>query len=219
MHRGGGWRRVHRGGGWRRVHRGGGWRRVHRGDGWRRAQWTLKVHGEPADRGPSAGVWWVLARNGDYHRGAVCSHPAALHDPEGARDGGLPGEAEEAHPRREGEAKTGSLSSGWNLYTHIIRSTVRRDSWSWKWMSSTPSRHCSWPHTMPVVSPQGVSFEDFKEFGQFLNNLDDMALAMKMYTYTDKPISQGDTPPWHTSSSSSAVIIIIIIIIIIIYSQ
>lgn len=38
----------------------------------------------------------------------------------------------------------------------------------------------------------GISFKDFKEFGQFLNNLDDFAIAMRMYTFADQPISEGE---------------------------
>ena len=36
----------------------------------------------------------------------------------------------------------------------------------------------------------GVTFEEFKNFCMFLNNLDDFQIAMKMYTLADKPISQ-----------------------------
>lgn len=39
---------------------------------------------------------------------------------------------------------------------------------------------------------QGISFKDFKDFCQFLNSLDDFAIAMRMYTYADKPISEGE---------------------------
>ena len=38
---------------------------------------------------------------------------------------------------------------------------------------------------------QGITFADFKEFCQFLNNLDDFALAMRIYTYANQPISEG----------------------------
>ena len=40
-------------------------------------------------------------------------------------------------------------------------------------------------------SVQGISLEDFRQFCQFLNNLDDFALTMKMYTYAQKSVSQG----------------------------
>jgi len=43
-----------------------------------------------------------------------------------------------------------------------------------------------------VPDVQGISFKDFKEFCQFLNNLDDFALAMRMYTFADQPISEED---------------------------
>jgi len=38
---------------------------------------------------------------------------------------------------------------------------------------------------------QGITFADFKEFCQFLNSLDDFALAMRIYTYASQPISEG----------------------------
>lgn len=38
----------------------------------------------------------------------------------------------------------------------------------------------------------GVTFEEFKNFCMFLNNLDDFQIAMKMYTLADKPISQDE---------------------------
>jgi len=39
---------------------------------------------------------------------------------------------------------------------------------------------------------QGITFGDFKEFCQFLNNLDDFALAMRIYTYASQPISESE---------------------------
>ena len=42
------------------------------------------------------------------------------------------------------------------------------------------------------VTTQGISFNEFKKFCQFLNNLDDFAIAMKMYTYAQQPVSQGE---------------------------
>ncbi len=38
---------------------------------------------------------------------------------------------------------------------------------------------------------QGIVFADFKSFGQFLNSLDDFAVALKMYNFADQPVSQG----------------------------
>jgi len=38
---------------------------------------------------------------------------------------------------------------------------------------------------------QGITFSEFKDFCQFLNNLDDFALAMRIYTYANQPISEG----------------------------
>ena len=37
---------------------------------------------------------------------------------------------------------------------------------------------------------KGITFDEFKDFCVFLNNLDDFQIAMRMYTMADKPISQ-----------------------------
>jgi len=37
----------------------------------------------------------------------------------------------------------------------------------------------------------GITFEEFRRFYQFLNNLDDFSIAMRMYTLADHPISKG----------------------------
>jgi Ca2+-binding EF-hand superfamily protein len=39
---------------------------------------------------------------------------------------------------------------------------------------------------------QGITFDEFRAFCQFLNNLDDFNVAMKMYTLADRPISQDE---------------------------
>jgi len=39
---------------------------------------------------------------------------------------------------------------------------------------------------------QGITFVEFKAFCQFLNNLDDFNVAMRMYTLADRPISQEE---------------------------
>lgn len=39
--------------------------------------------------------------------------------------------------------------------------------------------------------PPGISFDEFKVFCQFLNNLEDFTIAMRMYTLADHPISKG----------------------------
>jgi len=39
---------------------------------------------------------------------------------------------------------------------------------------------------------KGITFEDFNDFGKFLNNLDDFQIAMRMYTLADKPISPDE---------------------------
>lgn len=44
-----------------------------------------------------------------------------------------------------------------------------------------------------VKHGKGVSFKEFKDFCQFLNNLDDFSIAMRMYTLSDQAISKG----WH----------------------
>ncbi|KAK2580236.1 hypothetical protein KPH14_012492 [Odynerus spinipes] len=38
----------------------------------------------------------------------------------------------------------------------------------------------------------GITFEEFRRFYQFLNNLDDFAIAMQMYTLADHPISKDE---------------------------
>ncbi|XP_014255724.1 calcium uptake protein 3, mitochondrial, partial [Cimex lectularius] len=43
-----------------------------------------------------------------------------------------------------------------------------------------------------LKSMPGISFEEFKVFFQFLNNLEDFAIAMKMYTLADHPISKEE---------------------------
>ena len=37
---------------------------------------------------------------------------------------------------------------------------------------------------------KGITFEEFRDFCLFLNNLDDFQIAMRMYTMAEKPISQ-----------------------------
>jgi len=39
---------------------------------------------------------------------------------------------------------------------------------------------------------QGITFLEFRSFCQFLNNLDDFNVAMRMYTLADRPISQEE---------------------------
>ncbi|XP_037941308.1 calcium uptake protein 3, mitochondrial-like isoform X2 [Teleopsis dalmanni] len=39
---------------------------------------------------------------------------------------------------------------------------------------------------------QGITFEEFRDFCRFLNNLDDFAIAMRMYTLADRAISKND---------------------------
>ncbi|XP_068619503.1 calcium uptake protein 3, mitochondrial isoform X2 [Battus philenor] len=43
-----------------------------------------------------------------------------------------------------------------------------------------------------VHDERGVTFEEFKTFCQFLNNLEDFTIAMRMYTLADHPISKDE---------------------------
>ncbi|CAL1533519.1 unnamed protein product [Lymnaea stagnalis] len=43
-----------------------------------------------------------------------------------------------------------------------------------------------------MPSEKGITFDEFKKFCQFLNNLDDFAIAMKMYTFAQQPVSQEE---------------------------
>ncbi|CAG5120878.1 unnamed protein product [Candidula unifasciata] len=43
-----------------------------------------------------------------------------------------------------------------------------------------------------MPNEKGITFDEFKKFCQFLNNLDDFAIAMKMYTYAQQPVSQEE---------------------------
>lgn len=38
----------------------------------------------------------------------------------------------------------------------------------------------------------GITFDEFRRFYQFLNNLDDFSIAMRMYTLADQPISKDE---------------------------
>lgn len=43
-----------------------------------------------------------------------------------------------------------------------------------------------------VKQEKGVTFKEFRDFCQFLNNLEDFSIAMRMYTLSDQSISKGD---------------------------
>ncbi|CAL4062455.1 unnamed protein product, partial [Meganyctiphanes norvegica] len=43
-----------------------------------------------------------------------------------------------------------------------------------------------------IPEERGITFSEFKSFCQFLNTLDDFAIAMRMYTLADQPISQEE---------------------------
>lgn len=42
-----------------------------------------------------------------------------------------------------------------------------------------------------IKDTKGITFEEFYVFCQFLNNLEDFSIAMRMYTLADRPISKG----------------------------
>lgn len=42
-----------------------------------------------------------------------------------------------------------------------------------------------------IKEEKGVTFKEFRDFCQFLNNLEDFSIAMRMYTLADHPISKG----------------------------
>jgi len=42
-----------------------------------------------------------------------------------------------------------------------------------------------------IKEEKGITFEEFRVFCQFLNNLEDFTIAMRMYTLADHPISKG----------------------------
>ena len=43
--------------------------------------------------------------------------------------------------------------------------------------------------TRPIL--QGITFEQFKRFSDFLNNLEEFSIAMRFHQLSNKPISQG----------------------------
>lgn len=46
-------------------------------------------------------------------------------------------------------------------------------------------------HTCFVLIFQGITFDEFRSFFQFLNNLEDFAIAMQMYNFASRSIGQG----------------------------
>ena len=44
---------------------------------------------------------------------------------------------------------------------------------------------------------QGITFDEFRSFFQFLNNLEDFTIAMQMYNFASRSIGQGLSPPYH----------------------
>ncbi|XP_077092211.1 calcium uptake protein 3, mitochondrial isoform X3 [Siphateles boraxobius] len=43
-----------------------------------------------------------------------------------------------------------------------------------------------------IPDEKGITFEEFRSFFQFLNNLEDFAIAMQMYNYANRPIGQDE---------------------------
>ncbi|XP_057205856.1 calcium uptake protein 3, mitochondrial isoform X3 [Triplophysa rosa] len=43
-----------------------------------------------------------------------------------------------------------------------------------------------------IPDEKGISFEEFRSFFQFLNNLEDFTIAMQMYNYANRPIGQDE---------------------------
>lgn len=43
------------------------------------------------------------------------------------------------------------------------------------------------------VTFQGITFDEFRSFFQFLNNLEDFAIAMQMYNFASRSIGQGES--------------------------
>jgi len=43
----------------------------------------------------------------------------------------------------------------------------------------------------PFLILQGITFEEFRSFFQFLNNLEDFTIAMQMYNFANRSIGQG----------------------------
>ncbi|XP_016366674.1 calcium uptake protein 3, mitochondrial-like isoform X2 [Sinocyclocheilus rhinocerous] len=43
-----------------------------------------------------------------------------------------------------------------------------------------------------IPDEKGITFEDFRTFFQFLNNLEDFTIAMQMYNYANRPIGQDE---------------------------
>ena len=42
-----------------------------------------------------------------------------------------------------------------------------------------------------LLFPQNVSLQDYIKFGEFLNNLDEFSISLKIYNVANQPITQG----------------------------
>ena len=51
------------------------------------------------------------------------------------------------------------------------------------------------------VCLQGINFVNFKDFFQFLNNLDDFEIVLKMFTFADQPMNEGKS--WLSQKNTS----------------
>ncbi|XP_047434877.1 calcium uptake protein 3, mitochondrial isoform X3 [Mugil cephalus] len=47
-------------------------------------------------------------------------------------------------------------------------------------------------HSIPDEKKQGITFDEFRSFFQFLNNLEDFAIAMQMYNFASRSIGQDE---------------------------
>lgn len=47
-------------------------------------------------------------------------------------------------------------------------------------------------HVLFFLVFQGITFDEFRSFFQFLNNLEDFAIAMQMYNFASRSIGQGE---------------------------
>lgn len=61
------------------------------------------------------------------------------------------------------------------------------------------------------LSPQGITFEEFRSFFQFLNNLEDFAIAMQMYNFAHRSIGQGEELPQVIDRLHSTVFVLVVL--------
>lgn len=56
----------------------------------------------------------------------------------------------------------------------------------------TSTLHVPTLNPFPPLLFQGITFDEFRSFFQFLNNLEDFAIAMQMYNFASRSIGQGE---------------------------